>query len=273
MPDNVARADADWLALREPADAGARSTDLVEALRPHLPTDGLMVHDLGCGTGSMARWLAPQLAGPQHWVGYERDDELLSRAAAAPPPLSRDGQPVTIETRLRDITRLPTDDLDGASLITASALLDMMTSDEISRTVASISAARCPALITLTVVGQVELAPAHPLDGHLNAAFNAHQMRDTSHGQPLAGPDAVYVAAHALKQAGYTLQSTPSLWRLCSDDSALLKAWLEGWVDAACEQDPSIRIEASEYRGRRIQQIDRRQLTATVHHQDLLALQ
>ena len=66
--------------------------------------------------------------------------------------------PDVIETRLRDITRLPTDDLDGASLITASALLDMMTSHEISRTVASISAARCPALITLTARPREETA-------------------------------------------------------------------------------------------------------------------
>lgn len=183
MPDEVARADADWLALREPADAAARSVELVEALRLHLPTDGLVIHDLGCGTGSMARWLAPQLLGRQHWVGYERDEELLSRAAAAPPPVSLGGRQVTTEVRLRDITHLPADDLDGASLVTASALLDMMTSEEIARMVGSIAAARCPALITLSVVGQVDLAPAHPLDGRLTEAFNAHQS-----GIPVTDP-------------------------------------------------------------------------------------
>lgn len=271
MPDDVARADADWLALREPADAAARSKELVEALRPHLPTDGLVIHDLGCGTGSMARWLAPQLPGPQHWIGYERDEALLSRAAASLPPISLDGHQVTTETRLRDITRLPAGDLDGASLVTASALLDMMTSEEIERMVASIVAVGCPALITLSVVGQVESAPEHPLDGRLNDAFNAHQMRDTGHGY-LAGPDAVYVAGRALNQKGYTLQLAPSPWRLDSSNTDLLEAWLEGWVDAAREQDASLSIEASEYRGRRIQQIEGRRLTATIHHRDLLAL-
>lgn len=57
----------EWLTLREPADAAARSIDLVDEVRSCLPTDGRVeIHDLGCGTGSMARWLAVQLHGPQH---------------------------------------------------------------------------------------------------------------------------------------------------------------------------------------------------------------
>ena len=58
-----------WLALREPADAAARRRDLVEQLRRAPAGDRpLVIHDLGCGTGSMGRWLAPLLPGPQHWV-------------------------------------------------------------------------------------------------------------------------------------------------------------------------------------------------------------
>ena len=41
-----------------------------------------MIHDLGSGTGSMSRWLAPRLPGPQHWVLHDRDADLLARAAA-----------------------------------------------------------------------------------------------------------------------------------------------------------------------------------------------
>lgn len=271
MPDDVARADADWLALREPADAAGRSRELVEVLRPHLRTDGLVIHDLGCGTGSMARWLAPRLPGRQHWVGYDRDEELLSRAATAPPPMSPDGHQATTERRLRDITHLRADDLEGASLVTASALLDMMTGEEIERMVASIAAAECPALITLSVIGHVELAPGHSLDGRLTEAFNAHQKRATGHGQ-LLGPDAVGAAASEFQRTDHTARLASSPWQLGARDTGLLTSWIEGWVDAACEQDPSIRIEASEYRARRIRQIEGGQLTATVHHQDLLAL-
>ncbi|MGH3453127.1 MAG: hypothetical protein ACRDP2_01840, partial [Nocardioidaceae bacterium] len=90
----------EWLALREPVDAAARSAELVEEIRRYLPpTGGTTVHDLGCGTGSMARWLAPRLIGVQHWVLYDRDAELLTRAAANPPDSAADGVPVTTQTR------------------------------------------------------------------------------------------------------------------------------------------------------------------------------
>lgn len=73
---------ADWLRLREPADAAARAEDLLDAVRARLtgytPT---VIHDLGSGTGSMSRWLAARLPGPQHWVLHDRDADLLARAA------------------------------------------------------------------------------------------------------------------------------------------------------------------------------------------------
>jgi len=88
-----------WLALREPADAAARAPDLVENLRPHQPDTGpRVIHDLGCGTGAMGRWLAPLLPGPQHWVVHDRDAELLAPAAAAVPGPAADGSTVTVET-------------------------------------------------------------------------------------------------------------------------------------------------------------------------------
>ncbi len=270
MSESVARAAPDWLALREPADAAARSRGLVEVLRPHLPTGRVAIHDLGCGTGSMARWLAPQLPGAQRWFGYERDAELLARAAASPPPPSLDGQRVTVATRLRDITRLPAEDLEGASLVTASALLDMLTRAEIERMVARIVAVGCPALITLSVIGQVELAPAHPLDGRLMEAFNAHQMRAVGQGR-LLGPRAVEVGATEFARAGWSVQSAPSPWRLGAGDAELLTAWLEGWVGAACEQEPSLLCEGSDYLAWRTRQVESGQLTATIHHRDLVA--
>ncbi len=63
----------DWLALREGADAAARAPELVELLRVHLaaaarPGTPSVIRDLGCGTGSMGRWLAPKLSGPQLWI-------------------------------------------------------------------------------------------------------------------------------------------------------------------------------------------------------------
>ena len=100
--------------------------DLVEHLARHFPT-GHVIHDLGCGTGAMGRWLAPLLPGPQHWVVHDRDADLLEVAAAEPPGPAADGAAVTVEARQSDLTRLRPGDLAGATLITASALLDLLT--------------------------------------------------------------------------------------------------------------------------------------------------
>src|SRR5205807_1375585 len=76
-------------------------------LRPHLPaTGGLVIHDLGCGTGAMGRWLAPLLPGPQRWVLHDLDADLLEIAAADPPSPAADGAEVTVEAKQSDITRL-----------------------------------------------------------------------------------------------------------------------------------------------------------------------
>ena len=107
---------ADWLALREPADAAARSAELADRLTLRPP---LLVHDLGSGTGSMARWLAPRLPTPQHWVLHDRDAALLKLAVADPPGPAADGAAVTVEARRSDITRLAPGELAGASLVVA----------------------------------------------------------------------------------------------------------------------------------------------------------
>ena len=59
---------------------------------------------------------------------------------------------------------------------------------------------RCPVLLTLSVAGRVELAPADPLDARVAAAFDAHQRRATRRGR-LLGPDAVEAAADGVPPA------------------------------------------------------------------------
>ncbi|MFI1326836.1 hypothetical protein ACH4TI_26725 [Streptomyces rochei] len=272
--DDPPRYAPEWLRLREPADAAARAHDLLDPLRVRLADragrathDGLVVHDLGCGTGSMGRWLAPLLDGAQHWVLHDRDPYLLHFAAVGTPRAAADGSRVTVETRRGDLARLTPDALTGAGLVTASALLDVLTAREVGALAAACAAAGCPALLTLSVAGRVELTPEHPLDTEITLAFNDHQRRSG-----LLGPDAVSTAAEAFAAHGATVRTRSAPWRLGPDEAALAGQWLRGWVAAAVEQRPDLREPAARYVEERLAACAAGELRVVVHHTDLLAL-
>ncbi|GAA5190545.1 trans-aconitate methyltransferase [Rugosimonospora acidiphila] len=286
------RVSPDWLGLREVADAAARAPELIDLVRGHLyaedragphQRDGsgrrLLLHDFGTGTGSMGRWLAPQLPGPQHWIMYDRDPDLLRHVGAMGTAL--DGTPVTAETRRHDITRLSAADLrdkdafpgrgssdEPARLVTASALLDLLTADEVERVAQACVGARVPALLTLSVTGRVDLLPHHPLDARVGEAFNAHQRR-TVGGRRLLGPDAVEVAATAFARRGSLVHVRDSPWRLGADQAELASEWFTGWLAAACEESPELTRVAGEYGRRRLAEAAEGRLGVVVHHSDL----
>ncbi|MFD9390896.1 trans-aconitate methyltransferase [Streptomyces sp. NPDC060000] len=270
-PEDQPRYAPEWLELREPADAAARSMDLLDPLRIRLANlpgrGGLAIHDLGCGTGSMGRWLAPRLDGAQHWILHDRDPYLLHFAAVASPRAGADGSRVTVETRRGDVARLTPDALLGASLVTASALLDVLTREEIETLAAACAGAGCPALLTLSVAGRVEFSTTDPLDDEIAAAFNDHQRRDG-----LLGPDAVTVACEAFAAHGATVKVHPSPWRLGPENVGLTAQWLRGWVGAAVEERPALAERAETYLAARLAACAAGDLHVTVHHSDLLAL-
>jgi hypothetical protein len=260
MIAEAVRVSPEWLRLREPADAAARSAELAEHLGQRLAATGpLVIHDLGGGSGAMGRWFAPRLPGPQHWVVHDRDADLLQLAVGDVPG------PVTVEGRRSDITRLTRGELAGASLVTASALLDLLTADELARML--VACAGCPMLLALTVVGRVTLTPEEPLDALMGAAFNAHQRRGG-----LLGPDAVAAAVDELRGTGGEVLVRPSPWRLDGGHADLVVEWLSGWVAAACEQEPALAEEAGAYRDRRLAQVAAGELHVIVDHADLLVL-
>jgi len=256
-----------WLTLREPADAAARARDLIKALR--LPAGGeLVIRDLGCGTGSMGRWLAPLLPGPQRWVLQDRDPALLAHAAAHLPAAAADGTAVTVETAEGDVTDLSVADLADTSLVTCSALLDLFTTDEVAALAEVCVASDTPALFTLSVIGEVTLEPADPLDAEVADAFNAHQRRAVG-DRRLLGPEAVGAAAEAFAKAGVSVSVRPSPWSLGPEQGALAAEWLRGWVGAAADQRPDLDLDG--YLTARTEAAEAGRLRVTVGHQDLLA--
>jgi SAM-dependent methyltransferase len=272
MTASRVRVSREWLALREPADAAARALDLVERLKKEEPPSGRwLIHDLGCGTGAMGRWLAPLLPGAQHWVAHDQDADLLEVAAAQHPPAASDGAAVTVEARQSDVTRLRPADLAGATLITASALLDVLTGEELVRLIDACADARCPTLLTLSVVGDVELTPADPLDRRVAAAFDAHQRRVTERGR-LLGPDAAARAAQEFGRLGAEVFVRPSPWRLGASEAELATEWFNGWMGAAREQRAELGAQTDDYRRRRLAQAEAGRLSVRVEHSDVLAL-
>ncbi|WP_306369273.1 class I SAM-dependent methyltransferase [Nocardiopsis sp. CC223A] len=243
-----------WLAAREDADARARSRGPLAALAAH----GTAVADLGCGTGSLARWAAPRLPGVRRWMLFDRDPRLLALAGGRI-PVPR------VETHLLELARLRPEDLAGATLVAASALLDVLTEEEVRSIADAVAATGLPAWFTLSVAGRVVLTPEDPLDAAVAAAFNAHQRRDGR-----LGPDAVEAAIEVFARRGYRATTFPSPWRLGPDPAPVTRMWLAGRVGAAAEQDPNLPLE--DYLARRLEQLDAGRLTVVVHHDDLLLM-
>jgi hypothetical protein len=202
---------------------------------------------------------------------HDRDADLLEVAATEPPGPAANGAAITVEAKHSDITRLHPGDLAGATLITGSALLDVLTEEELAGLVTVCARAGCPMLLTLSVVGRVGLTPAHPLDRRVAAAFDAHQRRATERGR-LLGPDAVALAVAGFGRLGAEVVVRPSPWRLGASQADLAAEWFTGWVGAACEQQAELTAVIDVYIRRRLAEARAGQLAVTVGHADLLVL-
>ncbi|MCY7403721.1 MAG: SAM-dependent methyltransferase [Cryobacterium sp.] len=265
----ILEVSGDWLALREPEDAAARSLDLALIAAELLPDGPIVVHDLGSGTGSMMRWLAPVL-GPQTWFLHDWSADLTEQAINHVRPADRYNAGISVFGRTGNLADLSPNDLAGASLVTASALLDVLTSEEIHTIVGACVAARAPVLLSLSVTGGVQLNPRDERDTAFEDAFNAHQVR-RANGRRQLGRYAAPIASGLFADAGWQVRQSTTLWRLDHRRPGLLSEWFAGWVDAAVEQEPQLRDEADRYRQGRLAQIELGELSARIEHVDLLA--
>ena len=215
--------DPVWLALREAVDHRSRAAAAAALLVPAWRARGWSrVVDLGSGTGSNLRYLAPRLPGVRHWTLVDHDAGLLARAAAP------DAAEVT-----RVVGDLAAAGLDAiresnADLVTGSALLDLVSKDWLTRLVAACREARCAALFALSYDGRIRWQAAaddrrpadDPDDALVRRSVNAHQRRDKGLG-PALGPLAGLTAETLFRAAGFRVWLPPSPWRLGPADAAL----------------------------------------------------
>jgi hypothetical protein len=284
---------AEWLGQREPFDAASRTAaagplqlqSRLDSLRPASGAPWRVI-DLACGTGANLRWLAPRLGGPQEWLVVDHDAALLRcwpeqlgvvaapNALEAPLGFSGPGFQASIVRQPLDLSSgLETLPWHAARLVTASALLDLVSAAWLQRLVTAAVAARVALLFTLSVDGRHDWVPSDPLDSKVSRLFGEHQRRDKGFG-PALGAAAVPRLRRALRGSGYRVFSAPSDWQIDgqggSQAAALQRALVDGMASAASEQDPLSSAAVQAWRQRR------HAWTATgsvrVGHLDLLAL-
>jgi SAM-dependent methyltransferase len=289
--------DADWLRLREPADRRSRAVDLPLLLRSHLPKgQRLHVLDLGCGTGSNLRSLAPVLGGNQAWLCLDADADLLDgladetqawaqasgldwdatdqRVRGAEPHLTcTPHQNCTLATRrfdlARDLAELP---LEGIGLVTASALLDLVSETWLAGLVSQCAKVGVPILTALTYDGRVAFEPVLNLDREVIEAVNRHQGRDKGFG-PALGPSANGRLAILAAAQGYWVEVRTSDWRIRRSERELQAALIRGWSRAAREEAPaSDQAAIAHWEAVRLAAVERGCSRIIVGHRDLLAI-
>lgn len=256
--------DAAWLALRESADAEARDVSLLKHL-PDKKGQHFRILDLGAGTGSNLRYLAPRLSGPQEWTLVD-DDAALLDAVAAPQHAK-----LEIRTLCLDLVReLPS--FQACDLVTASAFFDLVSEDWLARFASACADAHLPAgLFVLNVDGRIDWRPGDVMDGEVADLFHRHMRSDKGFGTGL-GPESPSVLERVFSAAGYDARTADSAWHISPAKTDMQCALLQFYRIAATEMAPDRAQAIADWAARRVQHIEQGTSHLMVGHRDILVL-
>ena len=252
----------DWLSLREGADHRSRNSFLQEQVLKHLEqianlkNGPLHMIDLGSGTGSNLRALAPLIHHNQKWTLIDYDPLLLRAArktlctwaddiiygkaknksdnnsTITPVTLVKNNYEIIVHFLQKDLASdLQSAISESADLITAAAFFDLVALDWLEQF--------CKVLKTslytvLTYNGKETWLPLGSRDTEILDAFHFHQGRDKGFG-PAAGPSALNNLELLLKRRGFEVVTGSSPWMLGASDSALIKELAAGTAKAVAE--------------------------------------
>jgi SAM-dependent methyltransferase len=261
---------AEWLTMREPADGRARDADLsaqlVQRVRRQSPARFI---DLACGTGANLRYIAPRVGGDQQWLLVDNDAALLEKARAAGPMGGVAGW--RVDTRRLDLaTELRALDFAPGTIVTASALLDLVSAEWLAQLVEQCRANQCTALFALSYDGRITLTPSDPDDEWIRQLVNRHQLGDKGFG-PALGPAAARRTCELFGEAGYQVRSAQSDWELLPTEGLFQQALLEGWAGAATELVPNEADRCRRWLARRLAHVANQASHIVVGHEDVLA--
>ena len=261
--------DPDWLAARVAADDAARAAT-VNTLLPELsrylieaagPGGTVQIIDLGAGTGANQRWLAPRLPIRQRWLHLDHNP-VISRSL----PLA--AETVIIDESVEALGELLTRSSGDRQLVSCSALLDVLTTEQIQAVCRAVIDNRVPAFFSLTVTGGLRLSPADAHDQLLLAAFNDHQRRAGR-----AGPEATTLTVNLLRAAEFAVTTQETPWRLTAESGlAFVDQMLEERLAAAVAQDPALARTAAAWLELRRAQLAAGLLRIELDHCDILGL-
>ncbi|MGH6859570.1 MAG: class I SAM-dependent methyltransferase [Phyllobacterium sp.] len=254
--------DTEWLDLREPVDGRARDPGLLRKAAAFIQSAGRpVVVDIGSGTGSTLRAVAPHIARAVEWRLIDHDRRLLEEAARRH---GHGGKMVCHRADLNDVASLP---LQDASVVTASALFDLCSQAFVEALATRLAALQTGLYAALSYDGRMDFEPAHPDDGAVLALFNRHQQSDKGFG-PALGPRSADVLSKVFERAGYRIEIAGSDWILDRNAERLHRAFVDGVAKAVGETGGLSPERVAEWQRFRRENAGR----CRIGHADVLAL-
>ena len=264
---------SEWLALREPVDHRSRNPKLLSLVTDHLKTiessrpGAIHIVDLGCGSGSNLRALAPVFNDVQEWTLVDSDPKLLLAAQTALLKwgddssfvqndhhesaqqlsgskliLKKNNKKIVVHFECADLSNgVDLSIMAQTDLVTAAAFFDLTSESWLRKFCANLSN---PLYATLSYNGAESWDPSGPTDQAVLDAFHFHQRTDKGFGAA-AGPAAANSLINHLKNRCFRVEVADSPWVMNELDRGLMDQLALGTA-AAVKETGLLPIEAIE---------------------------